>query len=131
MIVNLSCGCHLLNLGIQDSRESIEDLKNYYCPTRWTNMADICTWIVRHCKILLKFVVQSSMEIDQIKDNLDFILEVLFSSSHFPTSMSQLYPWEISSIISARNICMPIPYQFETIKKLKKTLEKNWIIHIE
>lgn len=93
-------------------------------------MADICTWIVRHCKILLKFMVQSAMEIDQIKDNLDFILEVLFSSSNFPTSMSQLYPWEISSIISTQNICTPIPYQFETIKKLKKTLEKNWIIHI-
>lgn len=65
------------------------------------------------------------MEIDQIKDNLDFILEVLFSSSHFPTSMSQLYPWGISSIISARNICMPIPYQFETIKKIEENIRKK------
>lgn len=31
VIVIFSCGCHSLNLGIQDSRESIEDLKNYYC----------------------------------------------------------------------------------------------------
>ena len=107
-LLNVSCGCHSLNLGIQDTRlgnqvfdEHCHKIENYVhifiskpivsalglacpsiCPTRWTNMADICLWIVRHSKLIIKFVVKNAKKIDVITNYLHLILDVLFKSSH-------------------------------------------------
>lgn len=108
-LINISCGCHSLNLGINDAR-SIHEEFDYHCsnverfvhifslkkiiskfhlscpdicPTRWTNMCDVCTWILKHYQEIFAFVLEKSNYIEILHENIEIIAEVIYVSAPF------------------------------------------------
>ena len=106
-IYPVSCGCHSLNLGLQDYvgansviNEMIEHLQSFahlfgskpvtsrfrkacpqFCPTRWTIYTDIAQWIILHGYSILSFVCEELGNIEGLIDNVELIIQVLFQDA--------------------------------------------------
>ena len=168
-LYNVSCGCHSLNLAINDMKkynfrffDHYQNLINFthifiskpvvsqlhlvcprICETRWTNIADICIWIMTHLHIIFKFVAFNESRIDLIKENIELIRDVLFESAptlllilisfkelslvleRNRTSMSELYAWELLSMIHAREITKGLYTVYNFVMSLEGFIRKR------
>ena len=168
-LYNVSCGCHSLNLAINDSKKynfifirHYQNIVNFshifiskpvvsvlqlacpkVCETRWTNTADICIWIMKHLHIIFRFVVYNESSIDLIHDNIELIRDVLYESAPLlllvlisfkelsltleknQTSMSELYAYEILSMIYAREITKSLLEAFDLVMSFEEHMRKR------
>lgn len=168
-LINISCECHSLNLGINDARSNHEEFEYHcsniehfvhlfsfkkivsklhlscpdICQTRWTNMCDICLWIVKHHLEIVSFVLEKGKSIDIIFENIETIAETIYVSAPLLVlllisfkklsetlendhiSMSNLFGFEQSALLTARQVTTNCQKVYELNCKIEDEIKKR------